>query len=258
MVLLAWCSHAADAGADDEISAALESCDGAVYPLPRLTAQQLTDLAAGQVVKIVHHAADPEAPSSAIGIAVLAAPREALWVSAQDIHEEVDPSMVEFVVRSLGGDHDLWYGHIDLPRPITDRQWVVESENNHALAPGCWEHHWALVNDGIALVRDTIESGTTKVTTAQLNEAIYTPVNRGNWLMAPLPDGRTVVSYQATSVIGGAIPDWLVLQLTMSRLDSVLRSLEHRAQSWVPGHYRGDHQAIYGGDGSRSRGTRSR
>jgi hypothetical protein len=67
--------------------------------------------------------------------------------------------------------------------------------------------------------------------------------------MASLPDGRTLVSYQATSVIGGSIPDWLVLQLTMSRLDSVLRTLEQRAQSWIPTHYGAAHEPIYGGDG---------
>jgi len=201
------------------------------------------------VVKIVHKAEDPSAPSSAVGVAILAAPRPALWIETQDIHEEVDPSMVEFIVRNLGGDRNLWYGYVDLPRPITDRQWVVESENNHALAPACWEHRWDLAQGGIDLVRGTIESGATKVTTTQLDEAIYTPVNHGNWLMAPLPDGRTLVAYQATSVIGGAIPDWLVLELTMSRLESAMRNLEHRAQTWVPTHYVGGHQPIYGGDG---------
>ena len=238
----------------DDLRAALDRCSGALHPLPALSAEQRGALAAGEVVRIVHHG-DPEAPSTAVGIALLDGGRDGLWIAAQDPHTQVDPSLVEFVVEDLGADHAVWYGHLDLPWPIKDRQWVVESRNTHRLATstadGCWEHTWKLVPDGLSRVRPFVERGTARgITTEALDEAVYTPVNEGSWLMAPLPDGRVLVSYQATSVVGGAIPDSLVLQLTMSRLESVLRSLEERAKTWSPTHYTAEHAGVPGGAGA--------
>jgi hypothetical protein len=249
MLLLALLQPAVAGTIDEAIRGAVSACAGANYPLPQLTADQRAKLAAGEVVKVVHRSEDPDGPSSAIGLALLQGGRDALWIAAQDPHTSVDPGLVEFVVEHKGPDTAVWYGHIDLPRPVTDRQWVVLSSNNHSLGEGCWEHNWKLIPDGISRVRPAVERGEHKVTLAQLEEAIYTPVNHGNWLMAPLPDGRTLVSYQATSVIGGSIPDWLVLQLTMSRLESVLRAVETRASGWAPSHYRANHDPVYGGNG---------
>jgi hypothetical protein len=166
----------------------------------------------------------------------------------------VDPSLVEFVIEEKSFDHAVWYGHIDLPRPVRDRQWVVESKNNHALAAAsggrCWEHEWKLVPDALDRERAHVaRTGNARVTPEQLADAIYTPVNHGGWMLATLPGGRTLVAYQATSVVGGAIPDWLVLKLTMSRLESVLREVEKRAAAWAPTHYGADHPPVAGGDG---------
>ena len=242
------------ASVDDDLSAALDRCSGAVHPLPALTADQRADLAAGEVVRIVRHG-DPEAPSTAIGVALLSGGRDALWIAAQDPHAQVDPSITEFVLEDFGAAHALWYGHLDLPWPLKDRQWVVESRNSRPLAAasadGCWEHTWKLVPDGLPRVRPFVERGDAKgLAMEAIDDAVFTPVNEGSWLMAPLSDGRVLVSYQATSVVGGAIPDGLVLQLTMSRLESVLRSLEDRARSWAPDHYVAGHSGVPGGGGA--------
>ncbi|MEQ1507574.1 MAG: hypothetical protein ABMB14_35415 [Myxococcota bacterium] len=246
-------TRVAAAGNGDEVAAAIARCSGASHPLPALTADQRGALDAGEVVRIVQHG-DPEAPSTAIGIAVLNASRDALWIAAQDPHAQVDPSLTEFVIRDLGSDHAVWYGYMDLPRPLKDRQWVVESRNSHALATAtggaCWEHHWTLQPEALDPIRAMVDRGASEgLTREQIDTAIYTPVNHGGWLMAPLSDGKVMVSYQATSVVGGAVPDWLVLQLTMARLESVLRGLEDRARSWSVTHYRSGHEAVPGGAG---------
>lgn len=237
-----------------EVEHVLATCAGGlVEPLPWLDDDQRARLVAGDVVRIVNRDADPDAPSSAVGLAVFHAARAAVWVAVQDPHATVDPALTEFVIEQKGPDHAIWYGYLDLPRPIHDRQWVVESTNNRPLATtaGCWEHNWRLVPDGLDAARRFLaEGGSTAVTAAQLDQAIYTPVNHGHWLLVPLPGDRTLVAYQATSVIGGSIPDWLVLQLAMSRLESVLRSAEARAREWAPGHYRGDHPPLLGADGA--------
>ncbi|MEZ4238282.1 MAG: hypothetical protein R3F59_19450 [Myxococcota bacterium] len=252
--LLGAAPAAAAPALQDEIARVLQTCSAAKYPLPAITAEQRAELDRSEVVRIVHHADDPEAPSTAVGIALLEADRNALWIAAQDPHAQVDPSLTEFVVEWLGVDDALWYGYLDLPRPIRDRQWVVSSGNNHPLARKtgdlCWEHKWTLVSDGLPRARAMVaDGGIGGLTVEQLDSAVYTPVNRGAWLMAPLSDGRTLVAYQATSVVGGAIPDWLVLQLTMSRLQSVLDDLEARAQHWSPSHYTAAHAAVPGGAG---------
>jgi hypothetical protein len=239
-------------GAD--IAAAIARCGAAAHPLPTLTEPQLAALTGGEVVRIVTHG-DPNAPSTAVGMALLRGGRDALWVAAQDPHAVVDPTLSEFVVEWFESDHALWYGHLDLPRPIRDRQWVIDSKNSHGLASAtggaCWEHHWTLVSDGLPRARAMVAAGgVPKVTLDAIDTAIFTPVNTGAWLMTPLSDGRTLVAYQATSVVGGAIPDWLVLQLSMSRLESVLRDLEARAGGWAREHYVAGHEAVLGGTGA--------
>lgn len=247
------CGEARAADRAAEIAAALASCDGARHPLPSLGAEQRQDLEEGKVVRILQHG-DPEEPSTAIGLALLSGDRDSLWIAAQDPHTQVDEGLSEFIVRALGSDHALWYGYYDLPWPIKDRQWVVESQNTHTLARrssnACWEHSWALVPGGLPEARAAVERGQfTKVTLEQIDSAIFTPVNHGSWIMSELPSGGTIVSYQATSVVGGAIPDSLVVQMTMARLESVLRALETRAKTWSLSHYRSGHAPVPGGGG---------
>lgn len=237
----------------EALDGALVACAGATHPLPTLTAAQRQELLDGRVVRILEKNPDPELPSKAIGIGLLRGDRAALWIGAQDPHTQVDPGLIEFVIEELGPDHALWYGWIDLPRPLHDRQWVVESDNHHALAQAsggrCWEHRWKAVPDGLPLARARVEAGQGKgLTPAQLDEAVFTPINEGNWLMAPVDD-RVLVVYQARSVVGGAVPDWVVAQLAMARLESVLRAVETRAATWAPEHYVTGHVPVPGGDG---------
>ena len=178
----------------------------------------------------------------------------ALWIAAQDPHAVVDPSLHEFIVADLGPDHALWYGHMDLPRPLKDRQWVVESNNDHALATRtanrCWEHHWKLRADQLDVARAAVDAGKEPaVTGAMMDDAVLTPMNQGAWTLVALDPGHTLVAYQATTVVGGAIPDWLVAELARARLEEVLRSLEERARDWAPGHYVTGHAPLIGADG---------
>jgi hypothetical protein len=239
-----------------QIEAAIDACaNGPVHPLPALSDKQRAELVDGQIVRILHKAEDPSEPSAAVGIGILKGPRDALWVACQDPHTVVDESLTEFVVHDYGADHQLWYGYFDLPRPLQDRQWVVDSTNNHAMAratgDACWEHVWKLVPDGLDRIRDTVATTEPKgITLDHLERAIFTPTNEGSWFMAPVADGEVLVVYTASSVVGGAIPDWVMNSLAMSRLEGVLRRLEERAHAWAPGHYGASHAPLYGGDGA--------
>ncbi len=67
--------------------------------------------------------------------------------------------------------------------------------------------------------------------------------------MLQLQGGHTLVGYQASSVVGGAIPDWLVNRLVLARMESLLRDLETRARTWAPAHYTEGHEPVLGGGG---------
>ncbi len=237
-----------------ELRAALRAYDtSAVNKAPTLSDAQLQALVDGECVRVLMANEDPYGPSAAAGMVLSTVPRGDLWIAAQDPHTQVDPDLTEFIVSQEGPDAAVWYGYWDLPRPVKDRQWVVRSYNNHALAEAtgnqAWEHVWSLVPDGLDTVRPMVEAGTSRgVGMAQLDDAIFTPVNQGSWFMLAVGD-RTLVGYQATSVVGGAVPDWLVSRLALARLESVLRGVEYRARTWVDGHYTSAHAGVYGGDG---------
>jgi hypothetical protein len=237
-----------------ELRSAVQAYDaGAVHRLPKLSDDQLRSLTKGSCVRVLAPSDDPDGPSAATGLVLTDVPRSRLWIAAQDPHAVVDPDLTEFVVAEHGPDSATWYGYWDLPRPVRDRQWVVKSYNNHALAEAsggrAWEHVWSLVPDGLEAVRPLVGQPQARgITDEQLDHAIFTPVNKGSWAMVEVGD-QVLLAYQASSVVGGAIPDWMVSKLVMMRLESVLRGVETRARQWAPSHYDAGHADVLGGDG---------
>jgi len=252
MLYLSFAAFAGPTLAD--IDLALDACAmHAIHPLPVLSPDQRQALLSGEVVRILDHREDE--PSAAVGLAVLKAKRDALWIASQDPHAQLDPSVTEFIVEARGPDTMLWYGYFDLPRPLQDRQWVVEASNNHAMALAsgqrCWEHPWVLVEDGMDRIRDIVARGEPRgITADHLRRAIFTPTNRGSWTMAELGDSEVLVAYSASTTVAGLIPNWLIAQLAKARLESVFRSLEERANTWALQHYREGHSPVAAGDGT--------
>lgn len=248
-------SMAAAAPSVAALQASIDAYDeGAVHRLPSLTPAQLQQLIDGDCVRVLAPSADPGGASAATGLLLTSVERDALWLAAQDPHAQVDPDLTEFVVTHKGPDAATWYGYWDLPRPVKDRQWVVDSYNNHELARAtegqAWEHVWSLVPDGLEQVRGMVSPTPVEgIGVDHLEHAIFTPVNRGSWMMIEVED-KVLLAYQASSVVGGAIPDWMVSKLVMMRLESVLRGVEKRATAWAPTHYGASHQPVYGGDGA--------
>mgnify|MGYP000548107045 CR=1 FL=1 len=239
-----------------QLKTAMDAYDAhAIHGLPSLTEAQRAQLIAGDCVRVLQQNADTAKASSATGMLLTSVPRESLWLATQDLHASVDPDLTEFIVKPLSDDAAWWYGYWDLPRPVRDRQWVVHSYNNHALAAAtdgqAWEHVWSLVPDGLDHVRAMLGDGEKKgIDAADVDHAIFTPHNEGSWTMLTVGD-QTLLAYQASSVVGGSIPSWMVQKLVMMRLESVLRRVEDKATTWVPGHYTSSHAPVFGGDGAR-------
>lgn len=248
----------AAAGAPDpdlaaRVEAALaEFAARARFPLPPLGARRVGQLVRGEVVRIRDVPEDPERPQRVIGLRIADLPRDQVWVGYRDPHFVLDEEVAE---RRLGppGPAERWYGFLDLPWPFADRQWVVDVEDNVALAEAsgnrAWERSWTLAADGPRAVAAAVaDGGVSGVTPEMAARAIYTPVNHGAWLAISLPGGRSLLGYHVTSVVGGGIPDRLVADFALARLRSVLGGIVARAHR-APGHYGAGHAPVLGGDG---------
>ncbi len=221
------------------------------FPLPALTAAQLDRLEAGKVVKIRQVSTDDGAPQRAIGLLRSSQPARGLWLSARDVHFTAIDELTEVQLTPPGHWPAQWYQYLDLPRPISDRHWVVDVTDTHVLAQttGAWEHAWVLAEDGPSLGASAVAAQRVPgVDEGRAAGAIYTPRNDGAWLVIDLGDGTTLLGYHVTSVIGGAIPDKLVADYTLLTLGKLLKGVEERTPRVIE-HYDAAHEPIEGGDG---------
>ena len=218
------------------------------YRLPRLGSAHLDALSAGQTVRVMDQPAeDPESPRRASAFVVVPLPRTQVWVGCQDLHF-TQSDLVQEVKVAGSPPRTTWYGLLDLPRPIADRQWMVEVIDNAplALATGdrAWEHAWSLTGDpdqALALAQAGRLPG---VDPNAVAEAVWTPVNQGAWIAIALSPEETLLGYHATSTVGGNLPEKLVLQWVHSGLERLLEGVVQRAREKVPVHYRAGHSGI--------------
>jgi len=245
----------AQAATDAELAAALAEYNRhSHFKLPTLSAKDRGRLLSGEVVKIIDASPDGSGSRRAVGLIVTDVSRDAMWVSCQDLHFVQNSSVHELRMSLSPPDKAAWYGLIDLPRPFSDRHWVVDVWNNHRLAEAtegrAWEHPWSLQAGGVAKAKALVEAGKVPDTTLSMwEDAIETPTNLGAWVAVQLPDGGSVFAYHAATRVAGNIPENLMLQYVKSTLDSTLRAIEKRARQTIPGHYKAGHAAVVGGDG---------
>lgn len=224
------------------------------FPLPVLTASQRERLEAGKLVKIRQVPDDDDAPQRAIGLLHTKHPTAGLWLAARDAHFTATDELIEVRLTPAGQWPAQWYQLLDLPRPFDDRHWVIDVADTHPLSAAtggsAWEHAWSLSADGPATGAAAVAAGRIPdVDVDRADDAIYTPVNHGAWLVIGLPDGSSLLGYHVTTVIGGAIPDKLVADYTLFTLGKVLRGVEGRTQAVID-HYDAAHESIEGGDGA--------
>jgi hypothetical protein len=244
----------AHAASEAEVTVALTEFNRAAhYPLPTLSSSQRKRLMAGDVVKIVDVAPDGSGSRRAMGFILTDVSRDAMWVSCQDLHFVQSSSVHESRLGSPSAGKVRWYGLVDLPRPFSDRHYVVDVWNNRALAEKtegrAWEHPWTLVPGGVTAARAAVEAGTVPQTDLDMWEAaIETPTNMGAWVAIALPDGSSIFAYHAATRVGGNIPEGMMVQYVKATLDDTLRSIEKRAREKIPSHYRAGHPPVVGGD----------
>lgn len=221
-------------------------------PLPTLTGPQLLDLAAGDVVSVVHRRADGQ--YLVVGLGRSDAPKEAVWLAKMDPHYRSDVA-VEEALR-IDRHAETWYHRIDLPAPFPDRHWVIDVWDRPELAAQTrgtmWERPWQLRPDGLAEARARAADGRLgSVSPASMDAAVATPVNEGALAFLDLPGGGSLFSYAVVTATGGGIPDRLVAEFMRAKMAGKIEAVVERSQEEVPHHYTAAHPTLRGGDGQR-------
>lgn len=224
------------------------------HALPQLGPQQLQRLAAGEPVRMRQKQPQPGVPQRAIALQWVERPRDDLWIAIQDPHFASLGDTLELRLTAEGEKPAWWFGYLNLPWPLKDRQWVVEvwdhlpGENDPAL--DAWEHGWQLARQGWPLAQQAIRDGKIEgLSEGRSSKAIFTPLNHGAWVMIAMDASSTLLAFHASFEIGGSVPDRLVVSNTLRGLERLLKSVVERAVEKVPTHYTGDHPVLLGADG---------
>lgn len=163
--------------------------------------------------------------------------REAIWLAVlDDTHDTLVKILSERTLYYTEDGRKVLYQHLDLPWPISDRQWVIEIWNNAKLTEATdnqiWERVWNLTDSSSMKHPDP--------------EAIWAPMTDGAWLFIPALGG-TLVIYHVRSTVGGAIPDEVVTRWALATIDEMIVHAVTRAEE-IPTHYDAKHFSINGGN----------
>jgi len=227
------------------------------FQLPELSAAEAADLEnGGAVIRLPSdQSGDADADVSSMGVIgfrIIEAPRLLIWLAVLGGTGERDARLTSAMITDgTAGDY-IRYQHIDLPWPVHDRHWVIDSTKNTGLAIATegrsWQHRWVLRDDGRTLVRDAFADGRVEGLGHDVIEgSVYLPANRGSWTMFRIDDGRTLIAAHVEVDLGGRFPKSLVRRFTKSHLKAGFDTLADFSKR-VHLSY-GDGRTIYTGDG---------
>lgn len=203
---------------------------------PRLSEADLRRIAAGETVR---RRVSGSGTDRAQGAMWSPLSKEALWIAIlDDKHDTIVSGLREEQLPGTTPNRKLLFQHIDLPWPLTDRQWVIDLSNNRALYQATegrvWERTWTLADPTLATHPDP--------------EGVWLPANDGAWFLASA-GGGTLAVYQVHTLIGGIVPDEVATRWALSSLREMLDHVSRRATVLGP-HYQGAHEVMVRPDGS--------
>jgi hypothetical protein len=208
---------------------------GARHPL-RFEAREWEEIARGHVAKRRDRL---EGTDRVVGVIWVAADVDTTWLATRDPHG--DDYVDGFVEEELPGstaERRLVYQRYDLPRPLADRQWVIEVVNNVALIRAT----------GGALIERSWTLTDARGARAETPSAVWLPVNEGGWFLAEA-GGGTILGYHVRTSIGGIVPDEVALRWSFSTLDGMLEDIAAKT-TFIRGHYTGSHAPLRRADGT--------
>jgi hypothetical protein len=239
---------------DAQLAGAVREFQGhAHHPVPLPDVRQREKLLAGEVVRM-RLPSDDGAPVGAMALVLSDLSKQELWLGTADDDDSDPPE--ELIIHHLplvGDEMFRWYGHVDMPGPIADRHFLIRTTVNREVAAATggrmWSRHWDMEADGLETMRAKVAAGGVPGLAPETFAAsIWVPYNRGTWFFLDLPDGRTLLGYQATASVGGSFPDGLVNRYVYWGLERIMDEVVEKARQ-AKGHYKAGHAPIGGGDG---------
>lgn len=220
----------------------------AQMPLAPLNDKECASLDAHEIVTTIQKRNDGE--YRVIGLTRTSLDRGAIWLSTQDEHF----AGKDAIETDLGiqPHRATWYGMLDVPKPFSDRHWVIDVWDNMAIAAATndqfWEHPWKKNETGLAEVRKRVaQGGVAGLSLETFDKAVELPINEGSLVFLRTENGDTIYIYQVVSDVGGGIPTRLVAAWVRKQMGSHIRGVLALAEHEVPGHYRASHAAVLGG-----------
>ncbi|MBI5511138.1 MAG: hypothetical protein HY903_20445 [Deltaproteobacteria bacterium] len=213
--------------------------------LPSPTADDWRTLASGTTIARRFRAGEG-AMNRVLAMRFIDQPPVSIWLAILDgKHAGLPPEYSEWQLGATPTSKTL-YQHLDLPFPIADRHWILIANSNRELyrdsGRTAWERSWALDPRGAAALADLPAD-----VRAKGEGAIWTPKNRGGWLLLAAGWG-TLAVYQLETDIGGWVPDHLVAAWALSTLAKLVDKTTALADREVT-HYVAGHAPLYTPDG---------
>lgn len=200
----------------------------AVTPVPvPLTADEAAAIVRGEVIASRF---DTDDGAYATGAAYVDAPVGAVWLVIND-GEHQESSRAKLRVLQASPSFRRVHITLELPFPVSDRQWVsdiVPNPDLFAITDGrVWQRQWTLGDRTLATSPD---------------KAVWLKENRGAWTMVDLGEG-TLVLFSVRTVLGGLLPASVTRAWAIRSLRRSLGELEPRAQE-MREHYDAAHRRI--------------
>lgn len=202
-----------------------------------LGAKDLETLAAGRTIS---RRRDDPAGAVAFGAIVAAVPVDAFWVAIHDARHDPDAANPVTSTWLDGGTptSQVVYMTMQLPWPITDRQWVcaLRADPKVFAATGgkAWRRTWNVGDPTLAPAPDP--------------DATWVTENSGSWVLIPVGD-HTLAVFETRTVLGGAIPEPIAQGWAVRALDDSLKLVASRAAR-MPAHYDAAHDTLHRPDGT--------
>ena len=178
---------------------------------------------------------------------VVRAEPAAIWIAIlDDAHNGLSERITEHQLKGSKPGHKFLYQHLSLPFPMSDRHWVLEIQTDTqtyaSSAKRIWRRSWDLDARGEALLDQLDAKEKTLV-----KEGVWTPENRGEWLILP-QQGVSLVIYRGVLDIGGKIPVSISQAVSSQSALDLFNQLQDLASN-VPAHYDAAHKPILGPSG---------
>ena len=178
---------------------------------------------------------------------VVRAEPAAIWIAIlDDAHNGLSDRITEHQLKGSKPGHKFLYQHLSLPFPLSSRHWILEIRTDTQIyassAAKIWRRAWDLDARGEALLNE-LEAPEK----ALIKEGVWTPENRGEWLILP-HQGEALVIYRGVLDIGGKIPPTISQAVSSQSALDLFNQLQALADK-VPAHYDANHTAILGPSG---------